>query len=104
MLDTKLDALGLAELADISTAFEAVGAPTPAPDLYLTAARALGADPVACLGFEASETGADAARAAGLQLIAVPSIPGQDPQAPRRLTTLADPVLAAWIAAWEPRR
>lgn len=104
MLDTKLDALGLSELVDASIAIEDVGAPKPAPDMYLTAARALCADPADCLGFEDSETGADAARAAGLQLIAVPSIPGQEPQAPRRLTTLADPVLSAWIAGWEPRR
>src|SRR5699024_7337294 len=55
MLDTKLDALGLAELVDTSIAIEDVGAPKPAPDMYLTAARALGADPVDCLGFDDSE-------------------------------------------------
>ena len=104
VLDTKLAGLGLAELIDASIAIEDVAAPKPAPDMYLAAARALGADPVDCLGFEDSETGADAARAAGLQLIAVPSIPGQEPLAPRRLTSLADPVLAEWISAWESRR
>src|SRR5699024_11521462 len=77
MLDTKLDALGLPELVDASIASEDVGAPKPAPDMYLTAARALRADPAACLGFADSETGADAARPAGLQLTAVPLIPGQ---------------------------
>jgi hypothetical protein len=39
-----------------------------------------------------------------MQLIAVPSIPGQDPRAPRRLESLEDPVLAEWIAGWEGRR
>ncbi|WP_394215371.1 HAD family hydrolase [Brachybacterium vulturis] len=104
MLDTKLDTLGLTELVDVSIAIEDVTEPKPAPDMYLAAAQALGADPADCLGFEDSETGADAARAAGLQLIAVPSIPGQEPRAPRRLASLADPVLARWISAWEPRR
>ena len=104
MLDTKLAGLGLTEVIDASIAIEDVAAPKPAPDMYLAAARALGADPSDCLGFEDSETGADAARAAGLQLIVVPSIPGQEPLAPRRLTTLADPVLSEWIAGWEGRR
>ena len=45
-----------------------------------------------------------AALAAGMQLIAVPSIPGQDPVAPRRLDSLEDPVLADWISTWEARR
>ena len=72
--------------------------------MYLAAARALDADPAHCLGFEDSETGAEAALAAGLQLIAVPSIPGQEPRAPRRLTSMADPVLTGWIAQWEARR
>lgn len=104
LLETKLTGLGLTELIDASIAIEDVTEPKPAPDMYLAAARALGAEPADCLGFEDSETGADAARAAGLQLIAVPSIPGQEPRAPRRLTSLADPVLAAWIATWEARR
>ncbi|ATG53991.1 haloacid dehalogenase [Brachybacterium ginsengisoli] len=104
MLDTKLAGLGIADVLDASIAIEDVERPKPAPDMYLAAARALGADPADCLGFEDSETGADAARAAGLQLIAVPSIPGQEPVAPRRLDSLADPVLTDWIAGWEARR
>lgn len=104
MLDSKLARLGIAAMIDASIALEDVAEPKPAPDMYLAAARALGAEPEDCLGFEDSETGADAARAAGLQLIAVPSIPGQEPRAPRRLASLADPVLAEWITGWELRR
>lgn len=100
MLDSKLAGLGIADVLTATVAIEDVAAPKPAPDMYLTAARALGADPAQCLGFEDSETGADAARAAGLQLIVVPSIPGQEPRAPRRLDSLADPVLTEWIAGW----
>lgn len=104
MLDVKLAGLGIADLVDHSIALEDVEQPKPAPDMYLAAAAALGVDPADSLGFEDSETGAEAALGAGLQLIAVPSIPGQEPRAPRRLTDLADPVLAEWIAGWEQRR
>lgn len=104
MLDTKLAGLGIADVIDASIAIEDVAEGKPAPDMYLAAARALGADPADCLAFEDSETGAEAALAAGLHLIAVPSIPGQEPRAPRRLTTLEDPLLTAWINTWSVRR
>ncbi|MFC7375199.1 HAD family hydrolase [Brachybacterium sp. GCM10030267] len=104
MLEVKLAELGIADVVDVSIAIEDVAAPKPSPEIYLAAARALGADPADCLGFEDSETGAEAALAAGLQLIAVPSIPGQDPRAPRRLSSLTDAVLADWIAGWESTR
>ena len=104
LLDAKLDGLGIAGVVDASIAIEDVREPKPAAALYLAAARALDADPADCLGFEDSETGAEAALAAGLQLIAVPSIPGQRPRSPRRLESMADPVLSSWIAGWELRR
>ena len=104
MLDIKLTGLGLTEVIDAAIAIEDVALPKPAPDMYVTAARALGADPNDCLAFEDSETGARAATSAGLQLIAVPSIPGQEPRAPRRLASLADPVLISWVQGWEVRR
>lgn len=46
-----------------------VSEPKPAPDLYLAAAAALGADPIQCIAFEDSPTGASAAAAAGMDLI-----------------------------------
>lgn len=101
MLDQKLSTLGVADVVDATIAVEDVLAPKPAPDMYLAGARALGAEPSACLGFEDSETGAEAALGAGLQLIVVPSVPGQSPRAPRVLTSLEDPQLAAWIESWE---
>ncbi|MFF1451178.1 HAD-IA family hydrolase [Streptomyces sp. NPDC058274] len=45
----------------------------PAADPYLAAARALGADPAACLAVEDSPTGVAAAEAAGCRVLAVPS-------------------------------
>lgn len=46
-----------------------LGCPKPAPDLYLLAARALGAAPEACVVIEDSATGARAARAAGMRCL-----------------------------------
>lgn len=104
LLEQTLAGLRLEDAFDAAVAVDQVSAGKPAPDLYLVAAEALSTRPVDCLAFEDSETGAQAATAAGMQLIAVPSIPGQDPRAPRRLDSLADPVLADWISGWEARR
>ena len=51
-------------------------APKPAPDAYLTAAAALGAEPARCIALEDSPTGARSAQAAGMYVIGVPSVPG----------------------------
>ena len=44
----------------------------PAPDIFLVSARALGADPAACLVLEDSANGVKAGRAAGMQVCMVP--------------------------------
>jgi mannitol-1-/sugar-/sorbitol-6-/2-deoxyglucose-6-phosphatase len=68
---------------DISRYFEAVVSADdvergkPDPDIYLLAARRLGVEPGECLAFEDSVTGARAARAAGMRVVAIPSS-GQD--------------------------
>ena len=43
----------------------------PAPDCYLLAAKKLGADPRACLVFEDSFAGIEAAKAAGMRVVAL---------------------------------
>lgn len=48
---------------------QSLGAPKPAPDLYLHAARALGVDPAQCVVVEDSPTGARAARNAGIRCL-----------------------------------
>ncbi len=47
----------------------------PAPDTYLEAARQLGVDPARCLVFEDTRIGLDAAAAAGMAAVFVPSGP-----------------------------
>ena len=49
----------------------------PAPDIFLVAAAALGAPPDRCLVIEDAPAGVDAARAAGMQVVAIPD-PGMD--------------------------
>ncbi len=49
----------------------------PAPDIFLLAAAELGADPTTCLVVEDAPAGVAAARAAGMQVLAVPD-PGMD--------------------------
>ena len=50
----------------------------PAPDLFLVAANDLGASPAACVVIEDAPAGLEAARAAGMLVVAVPD-PGMDP-------------------------
>ncbi|MET9765329.1 HAD family phosphatase [Streptomyces sp. NPDC006372] len=49
----------------------------PAPDVFLEAARRLGADPAECVVLEDAAPGAAAAHAAGMRCIAVPYVPAQ---------------------------
>lgn len=71
--------------------------PKPAPDLYLAAAAALGADPRECAGLEDSPPGAASALAAGLFVIGVPYFAdGELPEGVHlRAGSLADPEVHA---------
>jgi len=48
----------------------------PAPDIFLLAAKRLGADPATCLVVEDTPLGVQAAKAAGMLAVAVPSVWG----------------------------
>ena len=69
---------GLLDRFDAVVSAEDVEHPKPAPDVYLAAAAALGADPADCVALEDSETGVEAGRAAGRGVVGVPSVPGID--------------------------
>ena len=66
----------------------------PAPDIYLAAARAVGAEPVRCLVLEDSNTGARAGLAAGMAVVMVPDLLEPDAEVlamgARRMDSLLD--------------
>jgi len=69
------------------------GRPKPAPDLYLAAAAACGADPARCLVIEDSPTGARAALAAGIPCLGF-AAHGPDTPPARGLAALGVPLFA----------
>jgi pseudouridine-5'-monophosphatase len=68
-----------------------VARPKPAPDIFLAAAQALGADPADCLVLEDSPFGVAGARAAGMQVIALP-----DPAMDRARYAAADAIVSGF--------
>jgi len=72
-VDRSLDATGLSGLLHVVVAGDEVTDSKPAPDIYLKAAGKLGMPPGLCVAIEDSETGVNAAYAAGIQCIVVPN-------------------------------
>jgi len=71
------DKLALAELRErfpIVVTGEQVPRSKPAPDIFLEAAHRLGVAPQACVAFEDSDLGLEAALAAGMRAVAVPDL------------------------------
>jgi HAD superfamily hydrolase (TIGR01509 family) len=83
---------------------EAVPAPKPSPDVYLEACFRLSVDPSAAVAFEDSAIGAEAARAAGIRLVAVPSEPGTEIEAQICAERLDDPRILALLGGCASRR
>ncbi|MGW1895142.1 HAD family hydrolase [Streptomyces sp. NPDC002004] len=96
LLDTALESAGLAAYFTHSFAADEVRSPKPAPDLYLMACEALGASPKRSVAFEDSATGISSARAAGLYVAVVPSLPGGDLDHDWLGTGLDEPELLDW--------
>lgn len=69
-----LTAAGLLHLFETVVTRDDVVNPKPHPEPYLTAARRLGVDPLACLALEDSHAGVRAAHAAGMQTVMVPDL------------------------------
>ncbi len=70
-----LEALGIHEHFQAVVTSEDVEHGKPAPDTYLEAARRLGVEPSACLVFEDTPLGIEAATAAGMKTVLVASGP-----------------------------
>jgi len=81
LIDLVLGESGLAPLFAVTVSSEEVARGKPAPDVYLEAARGLGAKPARCVAIEDSHNGIASAAAAGMRVIAVPNRrfpPGED--------------------------
>jgi HAD superfamily hydrolase (TIGR01509 family) len=73
IIDAVLDASGLAPRFAATVSSEEVAHGKPAPDVYLEAARRLGAAPTRCAAVEDSHGGIRSAKSAGMRVIAIPN-------------------------------
>jgi HAD superfamily hydrolase (TIGR01509 family) len=73
LIDLVLELLGVQHLFKATVSSEEVARGKPAPDVYLEAARRLGADPARAAAVEDSQNGILAAQAAGMRVIAIPN-------------------------------
>jgi HAD superfamily hydrolase (TIGR01509 family) len=67
-----VDRLGISSFFNAIVTGDQVTRRKPAPDVYLTAARRIGADPRESVAVEDSSTGIAAAGAAGMKVVAIP--------------------------------
>ena len=72
IIDAVLDQFGLARRFGVVLSCESVARGKPAPDIFLCAAEQLSRAPAECIVLEDSPAGVQAARAAGMRVIAVP--------------------------------
>jgi HAD superfamily hydrolase (TIGR01509 family) len=95
-IDRVLATSGTAECFDAIVSAHDVGAPKPAPDVYLAAAAALSVEPQSCVALEDSPTGVAAAVAAGMRVVGVPYLVDIVLDADIIARSLADPEV--WAA------
>jgi HAD superfamily hydrolase (TIGR01509 family) len=82
---------GLQERFRVVLSGQALGNPKPAPDVYLAAAAACGAEPAACVVIEDSASGARAGLAAGMRVLGYAEH-GPDTPMARQLAALEVPL------------
>jgi HAD superfamily hydrolase (TIGR01509 family) len=105
VVEACLDGVGLLECFRHIVVPAAGVRPKPYPDVYATAARKCGAEPVDCLAVEDSACGVQAAVAAGLRVLGVSGLPPADGAgADWWVATLAEPELTAWAESRLPDR
>jgi HAD superfamily hydrolase (TIGR01509 family) len=104
LIDLVLELLGVQHLFKATVSSEEVARGKPAPDVYLEAARRLGADPARAAAVEDSQNGILAAQAAGMRVIAIPNrhFP-PDEQALAEADVVLDSLAGLTAEAVEPR-
>jgi HAD superfamily hydrolase (TIGR01509 family) len=85
--------VGIEQEFDVIVGVDEVANPKPAPDLYRTACARLAASPASAIALEDSPPGVASARAAGLYVIGVPSLPGVVLAADLVAESLAEPAV-----------
>ena len=73
IIDLVLELGGLHRFFEVTVSSEEVARGKPSPEVYLEAARRLGADPTKTAAIEDSRNGILSARAAGMRVIAIPN-------------------------------
>jgi HAD superfamily hydrolase (TIGR01509 family) len=73
LIDLALELMGVAEFFQATVSSEEAAHGKPAPDVYLEAARRLGARPENVVAIEDSANGIRSAKAAGMSVIAIPN-------------------------------
>jgi HAD superfamily hydrolase (TIGR01509 family) len=90
LVHAALTGAGFGDAFDVVLGGDEVSEPKPAPDIYLRACELLGRPPTRSIALEDSPVGVAAARAAGLYVVGVPSLPGLDLDADLVAQSLAD--------------
>ena len=98
LVEVALRSAGLEDLFEVVVTADDVEHGKPAPDLYLLACAGLAASPARSVAFEDSPTGVASARAAGLFVVGVPSVPGTTLAVDAVYGSLANPGLTDWAA------
>jgi HAD superfamily hydrolase (TIGR01509 family) len=81
IIDLVLELSGLGHYFQATVSSEEVPRGKPAPDVYVEAARQLGADPVRITAIEDSHNGILSAKAAGMRVVTIPNLrypPGEE--------------------------
>ncbi len=102
-VDFVLERTGLRESFPAIVDGHQVHRPKPDPEVYLTAAQRLGAEPRNCIIFEDSPGGLEAARAAGGRVVAVLTTLKEAPGAELSIRDFRDPSLMPWLSRQIPR-
>jgi HAD superfamily hydrolase (TIGR01509 family) len=97
-IDRALQLVGMTGAFESIISGQEVAAPKPAADPYLEGCRELGVDPGTSVALEDSPIGVAAAKAAGLTVVGIPSMPGIElDEAHYRAESLRDPALAGLL-------
>lgn len=101
-IDFLLDRYGLRPCFRAIVDGHQVARPKPYPDIYLRAAGLLGVSPEACIVFEDSHSGIEAARAAGMQVIGLSTTHTKLPGVALTVDNFTSGDLEAWLADYVP--